>query len=77
MEEKKKQVLAEAAEFVMDYLVDDGEYLVTCPTLSPENTYILENGEKGVICKGASMDNQIIRTVGDPAQRFEEDVCDA
>ena len=52
--------MAEAAEFVMDYLVDDGEYLVTCPTLSPENTYILENGEKGVICKGASMDNQII-----------------
>ncbi len=33
---------------------------MTCPTLSPENTYILPNGEKGVICKGASMDNQII-----------------
>ncbi|MBO4687568.1 MAG: glycoside hydrolase family 95 protein [Clostridiales bacterium] len=53
-------IMREAAEFVMDYLVPDGEYLVTCPTLSPENTYILENGEKGVICKGASMDNQII-----------------
>ena len=53
-------LMKEAAEFVMDYLIDDGEFLVTCPTLSPENTYILPNGEKGVICKGASMDNQII-----------------
>ena len=57
----KYEIMREAAVFVMDYLVEDGEYLVTCPTLSPENTYILPNGEKGVICKGASMDNQIIR----------------
>ena len=54
-------VMREAAIFVMDYLVEDGDYLVTCPTLSPENTYILPNGEKGVMCKGTTMDNQIIR----------------
>ena len=53
--------MREAAEFILDYLVEDREYLVTCPTLSPENEYRLPNGEKGVICKGASMDNQIIR----------------
>lgn len=53
--------MAEAAAFLLDYLVEDGEWLVTCPTLSPENEYRLPNGEKGVICKGASMDNQIIR----------------
>ncbi|MBR5973665.1 MAG: glycoside hydrolase family 95 protein [Clostridiales bacterium] len=58
--QKNYGIMREAAEFVMDYLVPDGEYLVTCPTLSPENTYILDNGEKGVVCKGASMDNQII-----------------
>ncbi|MBR5425204.1 MAG: glycoside hydrolase N-terminal domain-containing protein [Clostridiales bacterium] len=57
---KNYPVMREAAEFVMDYLIDDGKYLVTCPTLSPENTYILPSGEQGVICKGASMDNQII-----------------
>ena len=57
----KYEIMRDAAIFVMDYLVEDGEYLVTCPTLSPENTYVLPNGEKGVICKGASMDNQIIR----------------
>ena len=57
---KNYPIMREAAEFVMDYLIDDGEYLVTCPTLSPENTYILPNGDQGVVCKGASMDNQII-----------------
>ena len=56
-------LMREAAEFLMDYLISDGEYLVTCPTLSPENTYILPSGEKGVICKGASMDNQIITEI--------------
>ncbi len=57
---KHYPTMREAAEFVMDFLVEDGRYLVTCPTLSPENTYILPSGEKGVICKGASMDNQIM-----------------
>ena len=52
--------MLEAAEFLLDYQVEDGEYLVTCPTLSPENEYHLPGGECGVICKGASMDNQII-----------------
>jgi len=53
--------MMEAAAFAVDYLVKDGEYLVTCPASSPENTYRLENGETGVICKGAAMDNQLIR----------------
>ena len=53
-------IMKDAAIFLMDYLVEDGELLVTCPTISPENTYILPNGEKGTLCKGASMDNQII-----------------
>ena len=56
---KNYPTMREAAEFVMEYLTEDGDLLVCCPSLSPENTYILPNGEKGVICKGASMDNQI------------------
>jgi len=52
----KKSVL-----FFFDYLVlKDGEY-VTCPTTSPENTYILPNGERGCVCYGATMDSQILR----------------
>lgn len=58
--ERHYQTMQEAALFLLDYLVEDGEYLVTCPTLSPENTYILPNGERGVLCKGATMDNEII-----------------
>ena len=57
---EKYPTMREAAIFIMDYLIEDGDRLVTCPTLSPENTYILPNGDKGIICKGASMDNQIM-----------------
>lgn len=52
--------MLEAALFLTDYVTEDGEYLVTNPTLSPENEYILPNGNRGVLCKGASMDNQIM-----------------
>ncbi len=55
------ELMMEAARFVLDVLVKDEEYLVLCPTISPENEYILPSGEKGVLCKGASMDHQIIR----------------
>ncbi|MEJ6951773.1 glycoside hydrolase family 95 protein [Natronospora cellulosivora (SeqCode)] len=59
---KSYQTMKEAAIFFLDYLLDDpeSEYLITCPSVSPENTYILESGEKGAVCKGASMDSQII-----------------
>ena len=53
--------MCEAARFIADYLIEDGDYLVTCPTLSPENEYILSSGESGFVCKGATMDNMIIR----------------
>ena len=59
--EKYYPIMRDAAVFIMDFLCEDNENLVLCPTLSPENTYILPNGEKGVICKGATMDNEIIR----------------
>jgi alpha-L-fucosidase 2 len=54
--------LREAAMFLVDYVVEakSGE-LVTSPSVSPENTYILPNGESGVLCAGPSMDTQIIR----------------
>lgn len=54
--------MKEAALFLLDYLVEDPDsnYLVTCPSVSPENTYILPNGEQGCLCKGAAMDFQII-----------------
>jgi alpha-L-fucosidase 2 len=54
-------IMLDAAAFILDYLVDDGEWLVVCPSISPENEYRRADGTTGVLCKGASMDNQIIR----------------
>jgi len=54
-------IMCEAALFFLDFLVEDGPYLVTCPSVSPENTYILPNGEKGANGIGVTMDNQILR----------------
>ncbi len=53
--------LKEASLFFVDFLVEDPKgRLVTCPAISPENVYILPNGERGTLCAGSSMDNQII-----------------
>lgn len=54
-------IMAEAALFFVDFLEEKDGYLVTNPSVSPENTYILPNGEKGCCCIGATMDNQILR----------------
>jgi alpha-L-fucosidase 2 len=57
----KYRTMKEAAEFFVDFLIEDKEgRLVTCPSVSPENTYMLPNGEKSALCIGPSMDSQII-----------------
>lgn len=58
---KAYPTMKEAAEFLLDYLIEDEKgRLVTSPSVSPENTYILPDGESGRICQGPSMDSQII-----------------
>lgn len=54
-------IMREAAEFFLDFLVEHDGYLVTCPSVSPENTFILPNGETGANIYGVTMDNQILR----------------
>jgi len=52
-----------AAEFFLDALVEEpgGKYLVTCPSVSPENAH-----HPGVsVCAGPAMDNQILRDLFD------------
>ncbi|NLM09673.1 MAG: glycoside hydrolase family 95 protein [Clostridiaceae bacterium] len=59
--EKAYPIMKEAAEFLLDYLIEDDKgRLVTSPSVSPENTYILPDGESGRVCQGPSMDSQII-----------------
>ena len=43
------------------YLVEYQGYLVTTPSVSPENKYILPDGTKGCVCFGPAMDSQILR----------------
>ncbi|MFC4098231.1 glycoside hydrolase family 95 protein [Paenibacillus xanthanilyticus] len=58
---KAYETMKEAAVFFLDYLTEtaDGK-LVTTPSVSPENTYRLRNGEEGALCIGPSMDSQIL-----------------
>jgi alpha-L-fucosidase 2 len=48
-----------ACEFFLDALVEHPKYkyLVTCPTVSPENRY----GDGLALCAGPTMDNQLLR----------------
>jgi alpha-L-fucosidase 2 len=50
-----------AAEFCLDWLVEDSDgYLVTCPSTSPENSFLDATGQKAAVSAGASMDMQLI-----------------
>lgn len=54
-------IMKSVALFFCDFLVEDKRgYLITSPSVSPENTYILPSGEQGCLCEGPSMDSQII-----------------
>jgi hypothetical protein len=51
--------------FLVDFLIGDalGKYLVTNPSLSPENTFLDTNQTKGVLCEGSAISIQIINAV--------------
>lgn len=54
-------VLKEASLFFLDFLTyDKSGFLVTSPSLSPENSYVTDTGQTGVLCSGPSMDSQIV-----------------
>lgn len=58
---EKYGILRDAALFFADSLVEnENGQLVVSPSVSPENTYITESGEKGSLCTGATMDTEII-----------------
>lgn len=59
--EENYPILCEAALFFLDFLVEKDGYLVTCPSVSPENVYRLPGGESGAVTYGPAMDNQILR----------------
>ncbi|HEV7216970.1 MAG TPA: glycoside hydrolase family 95 protein, partial [Chloroflexota bacterium] len=77
--ERAYPLMKEAAEFLLDYLVEDEHgQLVSGPSGSPENVYRLPNGETSAMCMGPSMDTQIIRELFAALQRAGEILdCDS
>ena len=61
LHERLAPILEGCVQFLLDYLVpsDCGRYLVTSPSLSPENTF-LSDGEPGILCEGSTMDMTIV-----------------
>jgi alpha-L-fucosidase 2 len=59
---KAYPVLKEAAEFFVDFLVEDENgHLVTAPSLSFEQGFRMADGTEGRLCIGPTMDEQILR----------------
>ena len=51
-----------AAQFCLDYLVPDKDgYLVTAPSVSPENIYVTDKGVEGGTLYGSTADNAMMR----------------
>lgn len=58
-------ILREASLFCLDWLVKHPKngYLVSGPSISPENTFVTKNGTKASMVMGPTMDHMIIREV--------------
>lgn len=57
---KMYPALKEAVRFFLDFLIEVDGYYVTCPSVSPENTYLMEDGTSGCLTYGCTMDNEIL-----------------
>jgi len=54
-------IMKEAMKFVSDFLIEKDGYLVTIPTMSPENSYILEGKDyPAQLTYAATIDNQTL-----------------
>ena len=65
LQERAYPVLKGAAEFILDYVVEDRDgYVVAAPSTSPENAYIHPKLEKAVrITRGSTYHTSIVRVV--------------
>jgi alpha-L-fucosidase 2 len=62
LRESAYPVMRSAAEFYLDWLVDDGKgHLVTAPSTSPENKFVLPDGSQIGVSIGTTMDISLIR----------------
>lgn len=53
-------IMKGAADFCLDWLIEKNGYLITAPSTSPENIFIDDNGNRGVVTIASAMDMEII-----------------
>ena len=60
-------VLKGSAQFYSDLLVEEprNKWLVTAPSNSPENAFLLPSGKRANVCLGPTIDQQLIRYIFD------------
>ena len=56
-------VIRAAAEFVLDMLVDDGDYLIIAPATSPENAYLDAEGRECEVARSSTMFGALVRDI--------------
>lgn len=63
--EKIYPILKGSAEFYLSSMVRERSHgwLVTSPSNSPENAFLLPNGKEASVCMGPTIDNQLIRAL--------------
>ncbi|OVE84414.1 glycoside hydrolase family 95 protein [Natronolimnobius baerhuensis] len=63
LRETAAPILHEAAAFVLDFLVEhpNENWLVTAPSMSPENAYVTDDGQEATITYAPTMDVQLTR----------------
>lgn len=54
-------VIKDSVLFFHDFLIEKEDGIILCPSLSPENVYILPSGQSGHACYNSLMDMQILR----------------
>lgn len=64
LKHKAYPIMKEAAEFVQTFLIPDKNgYLVSAPSMSPENTFILPNGQKDQLTYSPTIDVELIMSL--------------
>lgn len=72
--EDMKPYFKKVLDFYNDFLIEHNGKLVTCPTLSPENTYIDQNGQRASLTYMPTMDIGILQEFFANCKEFGFDV---
>ncbi|MCH4192804.1 MAG: glycoside hydrolase family 95 protein [Butyrivibrio sp.] len=59
--ENNFEIIEDQVQFFVDYMVkDENDRYVISPSVSPENSYLDQNGNEHAICSGTAMDSEVL-----------------